>query len=110
MGYKLGDLTTEFWVTLSKESYEFFILCNEASQNIGFLLATAGDSAQAVYWRDVGFRKAGYYLSKGTVGRDMDGKVIALDMLEQNPKQQETSRFFDIFLAWWDEHRNDLPK
>jgi hypothetical protein len=105
MRYKPGDLTSKVAILDGTTSYDLFMLCNEASEDFGLLLATAGDSASATCLRDTGFRKQSFYLSKGIVGRNETQEVFSVNMLEEKPTKQETGRFYSIFLSWWDDNK-----
>lgn len=103
--YRPGDLTGEFKIDAAPVKYDLFILCNEHSQDIGILLAEEG-SGEAIMLRDTGFRKKSFYLSKGMASRDEDMIVSSLTMLENSPTRAETSKFYDIFLSWWENNKN----
>ena len=102
MRFKNGDITSRVAISTSETEYELFMLCNAASEDFGLLLVAAGDSTQAIGLRDTGFRKQSFYLSKGIASRNENGGVGSISMLEQRPTMLETSRFYNIFLAWWD--------
>jgi hypothetical protein len=102
MRYKNGDVTSRVGILTAETEYELFMLCNEASEDFGLLLVAAGDSTQAICLRDTGFRKQSFYLSKGIAGRNESAAVGSVSMLEQRPTRQETSKFYNIFLSWWD--------
>ncbi|MDZ7292792.1 MAG: hypothetical protein ONB44_23735 [candidate division KSB1 bacterium] len=101
MRYKEGDATSKTEVDTGPTTYELFMLCNEDSEDFGILLVAKGDSAQAIWLRDNGFRKQSFSLNKGVAGR-RDGEVASLSMLEKTPTKEETSRFYSIFLSWWE--------
>ncbi len=102
--YQPGSLTTNIRITVDAMSYDLFILCNEHSQDIGILLVEAG-SGNAIMLRDTGFRKKSFYLSKGRTSRDEEGMMASLTMLENSPSREETKKFYDIFLSWWENNR-----
>jgi hypothetical protein len=102
MRFKNGDVTARVGILTADNDYELFMLCNKISEDFGLLLVAAGDSSQAICLRDTGFRKQSFYLSKGVAGRNEDRNVASVSMLEQRPTLQETSRFYGIFLSWWD--------
>jgi hypothetical protein len=102
MRFKDGDVTSRVEIATVENHYELFLLCNKSSEDFGLLLVAAGDSAQAICLRDTGFRKQSLYLSKGIAGRNESAAIGSVSMLEQRPTFQETSRFYNIFLSWWD--------
>ncbi len=102
MRYKTGDVTSRVAIATTEANYELFLLCNEASEDFGLLLVAAGDSTQAICLRDTGFRQQSFYLSKGVAGRNEIAAVGSVSMLEARPTLQETSKFYRIFLSWWD--------
>jgi len=102
MRYKTGDITARVAIATTETNYELFLLCNEASEDFGLLLVAIGDSTQAICLRDTGFRQQSFYLSKGVAGRNEMAAVGSVSMLEARPTLQETSRFYRIFLSWWD--------
>jgi len=102
MRVKPGDVTSRVAIAANADEYELYLLCNEASEDFGLLLVAAGDSTPAICLRDTGFRKQSFYLSKGIAGRNESAAVGSVSMLEQRPTYQETSRFYNIFLSWWD--------
>jgi hypothetical protein len=102
MHFKKGDVTARVAISTLEEDYELFMLCNEASEDFGLLLVAAGDSTQAICLRDTGFRQQSFYLSKGIASRNESAAVGSVSMLEQRPTLQETSKFYNIFLSWWD--------
>jgi len=102
MRFKNGDVTSRVAIAANETVYELFLLCNEASEDFGLLLVAAGDSTQAICLRDTGFRKQSFYLSKGIASRNEIAAVGSVSMLEQRPTVQETSKFYNIFLSWWD--------
>jgi hypothetical protein len=102
MRVRPGDVTSRVAIATNADEYELFLLCNEASEDFGLLLVAAGDSTQAICLRDTGFRKQSFYLSKGVASRNESAAVGSVSMLEQRPTLQETSRFYNIFLSWWD--------
>jgi len=102
MRFKNGDVTSRVGITTLENHYELFLLCNKTSEDFGLLLVAAGDSSQAICLRDTGFRKQSFYLSKGIAGRNESAAIGSVSMLEQRPTFQETSKFYNIFLSWWD--------
>jgi hypothetical protein len=102
MRYKNGDVTARVKIATREDNYELFMLCNEASEDFGLLLVAAGDSTQAICLRDTGFRKQSFYLSKGIASRNESAAVGSVSMLEERPTLPETSKFYNIFLSWWD--------
>lgn len=112
MRFKPGDLTARVVIDAGTTLYEVFMLCNEASEDFGLLLAAAGDSASATCLRDTGFRQQSFALSKGIVGRNETQEVFAMSMLEERPTRQETDRFYSIFLSWWEKNKpaGGVPK
>ncbi len=102
MRVKPGDVTSHVAITANADEYELFLLCNAASEDFGLLLVAAGDSTQAICLRDTGFRKQSFYLSKGIASRNEAAAIGSVSMLEQRPTFQETSKFYNIFLSWWD--------
>jgi len=102
MRFKPSDVTSRVAVATNTAEYELYLLCNEASEDFGLLLVAAGDSTQAICLRDTGFRKQSFYLSKGIASRNESAAVGSVSMLEQRPTFQETSKFYNIFLSWWD--------
>lgn len=102
MRFKSGDVTSRVAIATTETDYELFLLCNEASEDFGLLLVATGDSTQAICLRDSGFRQQSFYLSKGIAGRNEIAAVGSVSMLEARPTLQETSRFYKIFLSWWD--------
>jgi len=102
MRFKQGDVTSRVGILTMENHYELFMLCNKSSEDFGLLLVAAGDSTQAICLRDTGFRKQSFYLSKGVASRNEDHHVASVSMLEQRPTLQETSKFYRIFLSWWD--------
>jgi hypothetical protein len=102
MRFKPGDITSRVAIATNEADYELFMLCNEVSEDFGLLLVAAGDSTQAICLRDTGFRKQSFYLSKGIASRNETAAVASVSMLEQRPTLQETSKFYNIFLSWWD--------
>jgi hypothetical protein len=105
LGYKEGDITATVNITVDATSYDLYFLCNDKSQDIGILLAEQGQTANATLLRDTGFRKKSFYLSQGIAARDDDNSIISTSMLEQRPSAAETSRFYNIFLSWWDKNK-----
>jgi hypothetical protein len=103
--HKQGDITATVSITVGATPYDLFFLCNDKSQDIGILLVEHGESANATLLRDTGFRKKSFYLSKGVATRDEDNSVVSTSMLETGPSEAETSRFYDIFLSWWEENK-----
>jgi len=102
MRFKPGDITSRVAIATNETEYELFLLCNEVSEDFGLLLVAAGDSTQAICLRDTGFRKQSFYLSKGIASRNETAAVASVSMLEQRPTLQETSKFYNVFLSWWD--------
>jgi len=102
MRFKPSDVTSRVAIATNADEYELYLLCNEASEDFGLLLVAAGDSTQAICLRDTGFRKQSFYLSQGIASRNESAAVGSVSMLEQRPTFQETSRFYNIFLSWWD--------
>lgn len=102
MRFKDSDVTSRVGITTQENRYELFLLCNKNSEDFGLLLVAAGDSSQAICLRDTGFRKQSFYLSKGIASRNESAAIGSVSMLEQRPTLQETSRFYNIFLSWWD--------
>lgn len=102
MRFKDSDVTSRVGITTQENGYELFLLCNKSSEDFGLLLVAAGDSSQAICLRDTGFRKQSFYLSKGIASRNESAAIGSVSMLEQRPTLQETSRFYNIFLSWWD--------
>ena len=102
MRFKKDDVTARVAISTVENDYELFMLCNEASEDFGLLLVAAGDSTSAICLRDTGFRKQSFYLSKGVAGRNENHEVASVSMLEQRPTIQETSKFYDVFISWWD--------
>ncbi|MCG3118279.1 MAG: hypothetical protein ALAOOOJD_00447 [bacterium] len=102
MRFRAGDVTSRVAIATTEAEYELFMLCNESSEDFGLLLVSAGDSAQAICLRDTGFRQQSFYLSKGIAGRNESAAVGSVSMLEARPTFQETSKFYKIFLSWWD--------
>jgi hypothetical protein len=102
MRFKNGDVTARVAILTLENEYELFMLCNETSEDFGLLLVAAGDSSQAICLRDTGFRKQSFYLSQGVASRNENHDVASVSMLEQRPTLQETSKFYGIFLSWWD--------
>jgi hypothetical protein len=103
--FKQGDITATVNITVEGTPYDLFFLCNDKSQDIGILLVEEGESADATLLRDTGFRKKSFYLSKGMATRDADNSVVSTSMLETSPSQAETSRFYNIFLSWWEKNK-----
>jgi hypothetical protein len=103
--YKNGDVTAKVFIPTVEASYDLFILCNEYSQDIGLLLVAEGDSTKAICLRDVGFRKQSFSLKMGVAGRNEREEVAYVSMREERPTLQETSRFYNIFLSWWDKNK-----
>ncbi|GEM_PF-3780355 len=110
MRFKDGDVTSRVEIATLENHYELFLLCNKSSEDFGLLLVAAGDSAQAICLRDTGFRKQSFYLSKGIAGRNESAAIGSVSMLEQRPTFQETSRFYNIFLSWWDKTKAEDAK
>lgn len=110
MRFKDNDVTARVEITASEKQYELFLLCNKSSEDFGLLLVAAGDSSQAICLRDTGFRKQSFYLSKGIASRNENAAIGSVSMLEQRPTLQETSRFYNIFLSWWDKTKTDGVK
>jgi len=102
MRFKNGDITSRVAIATTEADYELFMLCNAASEDFGLLLVAAGDSTDAICLRDTGFRKQSFYLSKGIASRNEIAAVGSVSMLEQRPTLPETSKFYNIFLSWWD--------
>lgn len=109
MRYRNGDLTSNTLIP-GKPTYELFLLANEQSQDIGLLLVSKDDSARAILLRDRGFRKKSFSLHRGSAGLDDDAarEVMSLSMSEEDPTKNETSRFYIIFLNWWDEQKKGV--
>lgn len=103
MRYRNGDLTSRA-VIPGTPPYELFLLANEQSQDIGLLLVSKDDSSKAILLRDTGFRKKSFSLHRGDAGltEDVARALISLSMSEENPTRSETSRFYYIFLNWWE--------
>ncbi|MDZ7344517.1 MAG: hypothetical protein ONA90_08375 [candidate division KSB1 bacterium] len=110
MRYKPGDVTAKVTIPTLDAVYDLFFLCNEHSQDIGLLLVTEGDSASAIMLRDVGFRKRSYSLFIGIAGRNEEREVASVSMFERKPTVEQTSRFYNIFLSWWEKHRPPRDK
>lgn len=110
MRFKDSDVTSRVGITTQENRYELFLLCNKSSEDFGLLLVAAGDSSQAICLRDTGFRKQSFYLSKGIASRNESAAIGSVSMLEQRPTLQETSRFYNIFLSWWDKTKADGVK
>ena len=103
--HRPGDLTADVKIETVPVDYDLYILCNEFSQDIGILLVEQ-DSGNAIMLRDTGFRKKSFYLSKGRASRDEEEHIVSsLTMLENSPTREETSRFYNIFLSWWDKNK-----
>lgn len=105
MRYRKGDITAKVAIGTDRLDYDLFFLCNEASQDIGLLMVEVSDSSTAIMLRDTGFRKKSFTLSKGMAGRGSEAKVNSLSMLASNPTKRETSRFYNIFLSWWEKNK-----
>jgi hypothetical protein len=101
MNYKQGDLTTVVLIDAHDQVYEWFIRCNEASEEVGILMAEMGENGEAIYLRDVGFKQQSHYLGIGQVGRNENGEVFTVSMREETPSREQTTRFYNIFLSWW---------
>jgi len=110
MRFKGSDVTSRVGITTQENRYELFLLCNKISEDFGLLLVAAGDSSQAICLRDTGFRKQSFYLSKGIASRNESAAIGSVSMLEQRPTLQETSRFYNIFLSWWDKTKTGGAK
>jgi hypothetical protein len=102
MHYKPGDLTTSVLIDADGQVYELFIRCNEVSEEVAILMAEAGENGEAIYLRDVGFKQQSHYLGIGTIGRSAEGNVFTISMREETPTKEQTMRFYNIFLSWWD--------
>ncbi|RIK73065.1 hypothetical protein DCC62_18210 [candidate division KSB1 bacterium] len=105
MRYRHGDITAKVAISTDKMDYDLFFLCNEASQDVGLLMVEVSDSSTAIMLRDTGFQKKSFILSKGMAGRGEETKVNSLSMLASNPTISETSKFYDIFLSWWEKNK-----
>lgn len=105
MRYRHGDITAKVAISTDKMDYDLFFLCNEASQDVGLLMVEVSDSSTAIMLRDTGFQKKSFILSKGMAGRGNAARVTSLSMLASNPTKRETSRFYDIFLSWWEKNK-----
>jgi len=101
MSYKPGDLTTEVTIEAEHQVYELFIRCNMSSEEVGILMAGAGENGEAIYLRDVGFKQQSHYLGLGLVGRNENDEVFTISMREETPTKEQTARFYNIFLSWW---------
>ena len=106
MRYRNGDLTSKALIP-GKPPYELFLLANEQSQDIGLLLVSKDDSSRAILLRDTGFRKKSFSLHRGDAGLTEDAAraLISLSMSEENPTRSETSKFYYIFLSWWEQNK-----
>lgn len=110
MRYRNGDLTSKVEIQTPNVTYELFLLANEQSQDIGLMLVSKDDSSKAILLRDTGFRKKSFSLHKGVAGLENDSKaVMSLSMSEENPTRAETSKFYNVFLSWW-EHKKGAKK
>ena len=103
--HKPGDLTSQVKIDAGTVTYDFMLLANEHSQDIGLLLVARDDSSNAILLRDTGFRKKSFYLSKGVAGRSTKKAVTSVSMLEENPTKEETSKFYSIFISWWNANK-----
>ncbi|NUO82010.1 hypothetical protein HUU05_18200 [candidate division KSB1 bacterium] len=111
MRHRSGDLTSKVTIEVPPSVYELFLLANEQSQDIGLLLVLKSDNSQAILLRDTGFRKKSFSLHEGVAGLEDESKsVISLSMSEENPSKEETSRFYNIFLSWWDKNKPQSAK
>ncbi|MDZ7267141.1 MAG: hypothetical protein ONB48_07410 [candidate division KSB1 bacterium] len=106
MRYRNGDLTAKVRIATATSSYDLFFLCNETSQDIGLLMVEVGDSSTAIMLRDTGFRKKSFSLSKGIASRGEENNVTSVSMLATDPTRSETSKFYNIFLSWWENNKS----
>lgn len=106
MRHRAGDLTSKVDIKTASGVYELFLLANEQSQDIGLMLVTKDDSAKAILLRDTGFRKKSFSLHRGIAGLDEGSHaVVSLSMSEENPTRNETTKFYNIFLSWWENNK-----
>jgi hypothetical protein len=105
MRYKPGDVTAKVSISAGETGYDLFFLCNEHSQDIGLLLVAEGDSTEAIFLRDQGFRKTSFFLQVGIAGRNEEDEVVSVSMQERRPTTDQISRFYGIFLSWWEKNK-----
>ncbi len=110
MRHNSGYITSKVTIDAGAKSYDLFLLANKQSQDIGLLLVSRDDVSQAILLRDTGFRKKSFTLHEGNAGREDETKeVLSLSMSEEDPTKEETDKFYNIILAWWEKRSKGAP-
>ena len=65
------------------------------------------DGSEIFYFIDPGLQQRASYFQKGLVRRDEDTSVVLVESEDFSARSAEALHFFKIFLAWWDEVREE---
>lgn len=98
VGYEPHHLSSALPIETSDGTqYELYLMCKESLYEIHIVLA---QGQQARYLVDRSFKKQSRKFRVGTVRRGEDGTITGVESRAE-PLGEESDRFYQIFLSWW---------
>ena len=101
VGQREGDLTARAMAAHEGSSYEVFLLTRVPVREIHVVLVRGEET---YYLIDRSFQREGRSFRTG-FARRASGIIQGVVSEEQAASSHEASRFYDVFLAWWDNEK-----
>ena len=101
VGQREGDLTARAKAVHEGSSYEVFLLARVPVREIHVVLVRGEET---YYLIDRSFQREGRSFRTG-FARRASGVIQGVVSEEQAASSHEASRFYDVFLAWWDNEK-----
>lgn len=104
--YSGHDLTTSIEISVEGKTYGLQLMHTPGTGAMHIALL---DGNAIFYFIDAGTQGRANYFHKGRVRRDGDEALVMLVESEDlSPRGPEALRFFDVFLAWWEEEEDKI--
>ena len=99
MNYEQGNLTSKVKFSVNNKVYDLYLLCKENIMEVRICLVHKEKSILLI---DSGFKEKSNYLRKGDVRKNQSNQIVGFITRQENPSEEATKEFYQIFLSWWD--------
>jgi hypothetical protein len=104
MNFDPTFLTAAVPVTSDGRKWDLFLMFNETLREIHIVLI---DGDRSVYLIDRGFQEQSRSLREGVVRRS-NGQIVAIDSRTGAASSERAQEFYNVFLSWWEQAKNDV--
>ena len=104
MMHEKNDLTSKVVFRNKDRVFELYLLYKEKTKEIRICLIEGELSTMLI---DSGFKKQSNYLRTGSISRIDDNNIFSFSTTQYPASEKKTSEFYQVFLSWWEQAKQD---